>query len=41
LKEGEQIGDLLKEIEDRQFDGEIRTREEAFAAVAALLQKQP
>ena len=41
LKEGEQIGDLLKEIEDRQFDGEIRTREEAFAAVAALLQKHP
>ena len=41
LKEGEQIGDMLKEIEDRQFDGEIRTREEAFAAVAALLQKQP
>ena len=41
LKEGEQIGDLLKEIEDHQFDGEIRTREEAFAAVAALLQKQP
>ena len=39
LKEGEQIGDLLKEIEDRQFDGEIRTREEAFAAVAALIQK--
>ena len=41
LKEGEQIGDLLKEIEDRQFDGEIRTREEAFAAVAVLIQKQP
>lgn len=39
LKEGEQIGDLLKEIEERQFDGEIRTREEAFAAVAALIQK--
>ena len=39
LKEGEQIGDLLKEIEDRQFDGEIRTREEAFAAVATLIQK--
>ena len=41
LKEGEQIGDLLKEIENRQFDGEIRTREEAFAAVAALIQKHP
>ena len=38
LKEGEQIGDLLKEVEDRQFDGEIRTREEAFAVVAALIQ---
>ena len=41
LKEGEQIGDLLKEIEDRQFDGEIRTREEAFAVVATLIQKHP
>ena len=41
LKEGEQIGDLLKEIEALQFDGEIRTREEAFAAVAALIQKHP
>ena len=39
LKEGKQIGYLLKEIEDRQFDGEIRTREEAFAAIAALIQK--
>ena len=38
LKEGEQIGKLLKEIEALQFDGEIRTREEAFAAVAALIQ---
>ena len=38
LKEGEQIGKLLKEIEVLQFDGEIRTREEAFAAVAALIQ---
>lgn len=41
LKEGEQIGELLTEIEDRQFDGEIRTREEAFVAVAALIQKHP
>lgn len=40
LKEGKQIGDLLKEIEDRQFDGEIRTRKEAFAAVAALIQER-
>lgn len=38
LKEGEQIGRLLKEIEDRQFNGDIRTREEALAAVAALIQ---
>ena len=41
LKEGEQIGNLLKEIEERQFNGEIRNREEAFAAVAALIQKYP
>ena len=41
LKEGKRIGELLSEIEDRQFDGEIRTREEAFAAVAALIQKHP
>ena len=41
LKEGKQIGEMLKEIEDRQFDGEIRTREEAFATVAALIQKHP
>ncbi len=40
LKEGKQIGNLLKEIEDRQFAGEIRTREEAFAAVAALIRQQ-
>lgn len=39
LKEGKQIGDLLKEIEERQFDGEIRTREEAFAIVATLIQQ--
>ncbi|RKU29407.1 hypothetical protein C6499_08580 [Candidatus Poribacteria bacterium] len=39
LKEGEQIGKLLKQIEERQFDGEIRTREEAFAVVAALIQQ--
>ncbi len=41
LKEGKQIGVLLKEIEDLQFEGEIRTREEAFAAVRALIQKHP
>ena len=39
LKEGKQIGGLLKEIEDRRFAGEIRTREEAFAAVAALIRQ--
>ena len=37
LKTGREIGRLLKEIEERQFDGEIRTREEAFAAVERLL----
>ena len=37
LKEGKQIGNLLKQIEERQFNGEIRTREEAFAAVAAWI----
>ena len=41
LKEGTQIGTLLKEIEDRQFNGEIRTRAEALAAVAVLIQKCP
>lgn len=41
LKEGTQIGALLKEIEDRQFNGEIRTRAEALAAVAVLIQKCP
>ena len=39
LKEGKQIGKLLKEIEERQFDGEIRTREEALAAIGALIQQ--
>lgn len=38
LKEGEQIGRLLKEIEERQFDGEVRTRAEALETVAALVQ---
>lgn len=41
LKEGTQIGALLKEIEDRQFDGEIRTRAEALTAVAVLIRKCP
>ena len=39
LKEGKQIGNLLEQIEERQFKGEIRTREEAFAAVAALVRQ--
>ena len=37
LKTGREIGRLLKEIEERQFDGDIRTREEAFAAVERLI----
>ena len=40
LKEGKQIGNLLKEIEDRRFAGEIRTREEALAAVTILIRQQ-
>lgn len=39
LKEGKQIGDILKQIEEHQFDGDIRTREEALTAVAALIQQ--
>ncbi len=39
LKEGKQIGNLLDQIEERQFKGEIRTREEALAAVATLLRQ--
>ena len=37
LKEGKQVGDLLEQIEERQFNGEIRTREEALAAVQTLI----
>ena len=37
LKEGKQIGSLLKAVEERQFAGEIRTREEALTVVAALI----
>ncbi len=40
LKKGKEIGMLLKQIEERQFYGEIRTRAEAFAAVEALILKQ-
>ena len=39
LKRGKRIGWLLQEIERRRFNGEIRTREEALAAVAALIQQ--
>ena len=39
LKEGKQIGNLLEQIEERRFNGEIRTREEAFAAVATLIRQ--
>ena len=39
LKEGKQIGMLLKQIEERQFNGEIRTRAEALAAVEALIRQ--
>lgn len=40
LKEGKEIGDILKQIEDRQFYGEIRTRKEAFTAAEELIQKK-
>ena len=39
LKEGKQVGDLLEQIEERQFNGEIRTREEALAAVQMLIRQ--
>ena len=39
LKRGKRIGWLLQEIERRRFNGEIRTREEALAVVAALIQQ--
>lgn len=37
LKEGKEIGRLLKQVEDMQFYGEVRTQEEAFAVVEKLL----
>lgn len=37
LKEGREIGVLLKQIEEKQHYGEIRTREEAFAIAAELI----
>jgi tRNA nucleotidyltransferase/poly(A) polymerase len=39
LKRGRRIGRLLQEIEKRRFNGKIRTREEALAAVAALIRR--
>ena len=39
LKEGKQIGDLLEQIEERQFNGEIRTPEEALVAVEMLIRQ--
>jgi hypothetical protein len=39
LKEGKQIGDLLEQIEKRQFNGEIRTREEALDTVEILIRQ--
>ena len=40
LKEGREIGVLLKQIEEMQHYGEIRTRTEAFTAVEKLIQKE-
>ena len=40
LKQGREIGVLLKQIEERQHYGEIRTRAEAFAAAEALIRKR-
>ncbi len=37
LKEGKEIGILLRQIEDKQFYGKIQTREEALALVERLL----
>ena len=37
LKEGKEIGILVKQVEDMQFYGEIQTQEEAFALVESIL----
>lgn len=37
LKEGKEIGILLRQVEDKQFYGEIRTQEEAFDLVESVL----
>ena len=39
LKEGKEIGVLLKHVEKRQFYGEIRTREEAIKIVQDMMRK--
>ncbi|MCG9126697.1 CCA tRNA nucleotidyltransferase [Candidatus Poribacteria bacterium] len=38
LKEGKQLGDILKLIEDKQFLGEIKTQAEAFDVVETLIE---
>ena len=38
LKEGKQIGDILKLIEEKQYLGEIKTQAEAFDVVETLIQ---
>ncbi len=40
LNEGKEIGELLKQIEDMQFYGEIRSREDALATVEVLIHER-
>ncbi|MDE0317172.1 MAG: hypothetical protein OXM61_20005 [Candidatus Poribacteria bacterium] len=40
IKNGKKIGMLLKQIEEQQFYGEIRTRSEALAVVEALIRNE-
>ena len=40
IKKGKKIGMLLKQIEERQFYGEIKTRSEALAAAETLIRKE-
>ena len=40
LKEGKVLGKLLKQVEEQQLYGEIRTRKEAFAAVEKLIHEE-
>ncbi|RKU29635.1 hypothetical protein C6497_05715 [Candidatus Poribacteria bacterium] len=37
VREGKEVGEILKLIEDKQFYGEIKTRAEAFAVVETLI----